>query len=212
MTRSYHRYQRREEIPASILLHLPPSSQPSPSAGGCWGGASAGGWAARPEFPPCGRTPRTRTACCDAPCRRTSGWRCGSSSCGTPASSAGWTPSRRGCTCRDGLLDGTIKKKKPHELVYVCVFTTRVCRRGSSAAYLCVCGRVSWGRRCRWSLCRRSCRGVSWSRCDTWRAGLTSAGGGRTSGKPAGSEHNRLSGYDSLHFDFRETYGKKYKY
>lgn len=68
--------------------HLPFCGQPWPWASGCWGGATGGAVAARPAFLTCGRTPRTRTACCVAPCRRTTAWCCGSSSCGTPGSSA----------------------------------------------------------------------------------------------------------------------------
>lgn len=53
--------------------------------------------------------------------------------------------------------------------------------------YLYACVHVAWGQRCRWSLFRRSCRGVSLSRCDIWHGGLTFAGGGRPSGTPANS-------------------------
>lgn len=76
----YHHYQHPEESLASIpqltlplFLLLLFSSQPSPSAGDCQGEASGGVSAAHPGCPTCGRIPHTRTACCVAPCRHTSG-------------------------------------------------------------------------------------------------------------------------------------------
>lgn len=61
------------------------------------------------------------------------------------------------------------------------------CANMEACSYLCVCVRDAWGQRCRWSLCHRSCTGASWSHCDIWHGGLTSAGGRRSSGKPANS-------------------------
>ena len=177
----YHHYQRPGETLVWIRrpLLLPPSSQPFPSAGHCRGEASGGGAAARPEFPPCGHTPRRHTACCVAPCRRTLGWCCGSSSCGTRGSSAGWRPCRRGSTCTGGRLNGSEKSSISIQVpLFLCLWVNI-----KVGCYLYACARVSWGRRCHWSLSRRSCTGVSWSHYDTWRVCLTCAGTGKSSGK-----------------------------
>lgn len=141
----YHHYQHPEESLASIpqltlplFLLLPFSSQPSPSAGDCQGEASGGVSAAHPGCPTCGRIPHTRTACCVAPCRHTSGWCCGSSSCGTPGSSAGWRLSRRGCTCKDALLYGNESGVTCFPALFTCVFMPSICTHGSGQIPVCV--------------------------------------------------------------------------
>lgn len=107
-----------------VFLLLLSSWPSSPSAGDCWDEAIAGAQADHPETLTCGRTPRTRTACCGAPCRRTSGWRCGSSSYGTQVSSAGWRPSHKGYICKDGPLHGGGRQSRavqPSLIVRFCV-------------------------------------------------------------------------------------------